>query len=81
MVHNAKNFKNLLTVRAKEDRETAEHARVTDVHGSLSEEITERFTKLADECDKDIARIDHLLERIEVEGLPEEVENYMPEGL
>lgn len=60
--------------RAKTDRDTATHAKEhPGIWGRSTEEIVNRFTKLAEEDEKAMKWFTRLLARIEAMGLPEEV--------
>lgn len=75
-----RSFRGLLADRSKSYRESVEHFRThPSVYGNSTPEIIERFTRLADECDADVAKLDQMIERVEAEGLPPEVLEHMPE--
>lgn len=81
VIGNLRGFQNMVRERAQKDREGAEHARTSGVWGKSTDEMVQRFTKGAEESEKSVAKIDQLIARIEAEGLPPEVAEYMPEGL
>ncbi len=65
--------------REKKDADAAVHFRVhPEVYGDSTPEMIERFTGLAEEARKDVARADALLAKIEASGLPAEVVGYDP---
>ncbi len=74
-------FQSMSRERGLQERQTVEHAKKSGVHGTGTEVIVERFTKLAEDSEKDVAKIDQLVARIEAEGLPPEVLAYLPEAL
>lgn len=73
-------FRTMLEDRAKSQEETRDHYRA---HTTLDPEdiVGERFEKLAKETRWSIQYIDRLIARIEAEGLPPEVVEYMPERI
>lgn len=81
VINGLRGFQNMARERGQRERETVEHAKTSGVWGNGTQEMIERFTKLAEESEKDVAKIDALVARIELEGLPPEVEAYLPEGL
>lgn len=76
-----RSFRGLLDSRMTSHRETAEHARTSGVWGSSTDMMVERFTKLAADTGRDLAKLDALIGRVEADGLPAEVVGYMPEAL
>lgn len=81
VVGGLRSFRGLLGSRMTSQRETAEHARTSGVWGLSTDEIVERFTKLAAGTGRDLAKVDALIARVEAEGLPDEVVGYLPEAL
>jgi len=72
------NFCAMLVEREARDREAAEHFARTRVYGESTAEMVERFTRLANECLTDIVKLDWMIAKVHIEGLPREVETYMP---
>lgn len=70
---------NLAHSRYLENAQTAEHFKThPNVYGSSTPEMIERFTNLAAESLKDFEKAKALIERVEREGLPDEVVEYDP---
>jgi hypothetical protein len=82
VVGQVEGFRKMLQERADRDLESANNARDNpDVWEDSTEEMIERFMGLYNEEMKAIKRINGLLARIKAEGLPPEVDSYLPEHL
>jgi hypothetical protein len=80
ILSNLNGFRSILTERAKRDKETADHFQAhPSIYGLFTPDMVLRFRKLHAECEKDIARIDALIARVQSEGLPPEVVGHIPE--
>jgi hypothetical protein len=83
VVSHFRGFANMLEERAtghcgyKQTHEHYESKRELDGWGDVTE-IVERFKKLEIETLADVAKIRALISRVEAEGLPEEIANYVP---
>lgn len=64
--------------RAQQNRDTAQHARTSGVWGSSTEEMVQRFERLAAADTKDVQLVQRLVARVKAEGLPPEVVAYDP---
>lgn len=69
------------TERAKEHQDTANHARTSGIWGASTEEMFQRFVGYARDEQKATEKLRILLARVEAEGLPPEVETYLPQAL
>lgn len=73
-------FRSLLSERKSSDEETARHFEAhPSIYGESNPEMIERFRTSARDLEKDLKKLDSIVERIQSEGLPEEVLRYMPE--
>lgn len=72
-------MRHIIVDRAEQNRRTAKHAQDhPKVWGRATEEIIERFTKLAAKCEKSIKQADVLLAKVNTSGLPDELKDYLP---
>ncbi len=72
-------MRGIIADRMEQNEKTAAHARANPkVWGSGTDEIVERFTKLAAGCKKSVDKADALLRRLTVCPLPEQVTSYRP---
>lgn len=79
IVSHFRGLESLMRDRAQSDRKTVEHAQANPhVWGKGTDEIVERFSRLARESGSAAEKIADLVARIEAEGLPPEVEAYDP---
>ena len=77
-----RSFRETLRDRAERNRGASEHfAANPGIYGDSTPEMIERFAGLAAGDERAVARLDRLLVRVEVDGLPEGVVDYVPESL
>lgn len=79
VVSGLRGFRAMLVERERSQRDAADSFARTRVYGAATPEMVERFAGLADGCLADIAKLNWMIARVEIEGLPVEVEAYLPE--
>lgn len=78
----ARSVAGMLREREQQDEKTAGHFEANPIiYGDSTPEMVLRFRRLAQEARKDAARIEHIIRRLETEGLPPELADYLPERL
>lgn len=79
VAHGIESLRSLGEYRAKKSRESVEHFKAhPEIYRTLNDEVIARFTKLAEEDERGCRMAQALIDRINAEGLPPEVDAFDP---